>query len=323
MENSMSNEGKCSIEKRENSRVELDPAVQSCPRYMKMQIAARRLSTKLKRPQYHLADQKIVTLNKLFALFLSSILMGLPISTMAQEQNFPLPSTTGILGNKDAGALAEINAYLVAVSTTGWQNLQGTGTLTFPNGDMHPASLYLRESKYSRLDITMDSGTRSLRVSGFVGRFRDEKGNAGVLTPASSGAGIVAFPRIWTNAAVSAKVSLYDQKTYVEAGQSLHRVTIEYPLDDQDGSSFSKRTAATDLYFDPNSHLLLFSVDSFSVSTMRQRLVRVTSYADYQPFEGVSVPATISQFLNGQDQWTLQLSHVTINTSLPISTFLF
>ncbi len=133
----------------------------------------------------------------------------------------------------------------------------------------------------------------------------------------------VAFPRIWTDAAVSPKVSLYDQKIYAWEGQSLHRVTIEYPLDDQEGRSFSKRTAATDLYFDPNTHLLLFSVDSFSVSTMRRQLARVTSYASYQPFEGVSVPTTIKQILNGQDQWTLQLSQVTMNTNSPANTFLF
>jgi hypothetical protein len=243
---------------------------------------------------------------------------------MAQEQSFPLPSITGTLGNKDPGALAEIKAYLLAVSATGWQSLEGTGTLTFQDGNVHSALLYLKGAKYSRLDITMDSGIRSLRVSGFAGRSQDEKGNTGVLAPTTSSAGIVAFPRIWTDATTSAKVSLFDQKMYVGAGQSLHRVTIEYPLDDAEGSGpLRRRTAATDLYFDPNNHLLLFSVDSFSVSTMRQRLARVTSYADYQPFDGVSVPTTIKQILNGQEQWMLQLSHVTINTSSPTSTFLF
>lgn len=261
--------------------------------------------------------------SRAFALALWGILMLLPFSVLAQGQNFPLPSTTGKLGNKDAGALAEIKAYLQAVSATGWQSLEGTGTLTFQDGNVHSAILYLKGAKYSRLDITMDSGTRSLRVSGFAARFQDEKGNSGTLTPTTSSAGIVAFPRLWTEAAVSAKISLYDQKVYAGTGQNLHRITIEYPLDDQEGSSFSKRTAATDLYFDPSTHLLLFSVDSFSVSTMRQRLTRVTSYANYQPFEGVSVPATIKQILNGQDQWTLQLSQVTMNPNSPASTFLF
>jgi len=261
--------------------------------------------------------------NRAFALVLWGLLVVAPVSVSAQDQNFPLPSTTGTLGHKDAAALAEIKAHLLAVSATGWQGLEGTGTLTYPDGDVHSALLYLRGSKRSRLDITMASGTRSLRVSGFAGRFQDEKGIFGVLPPATSSAGIVAFPRIWTDAAVSPNVSLYDQKFYAGTGQSLHRITIEYPIDAEGGSSFSKRTAATDLYFDPNTHLLLFSVDSFSVSSMRRQLTRVTSYGNYQSFEGVSVPTTIKQALNGQEQWTLQLSQVTISTNSPTSTFSF
>jgi hypothetical protein len=290
---------------------------------MKSQVSTQRsLSQSLGRGLYSAKCGAFVR-NRAFALVLWSILMVLPVSVLAQEQGFPLPSTTGTLGNKDAGAIAEIKAHLLVVSATGWRGLEGTGTLTYPDGDAHSALLYLRGSKYSRLDITMDSGTRSLRVSGFAGRFQDEKGNPGVLPPATSSAGIVAFSRIWAEAATSSRISLYDQGIYTSSTQSLHRITIEYPLDAEGGSSFSKKTAATDLYFDPNTHLLLFSVDSFSVSTMRRPLTLVTSYGNYQPFEGVSVPTTIKQALNGQDQWTLQLSQVTINTNSPTSTFSF
>jgi predicted site-specific integrase-resolvase len=56
---------------------------------------------------------------------------------------------------------------------------------------------------------------------------------------------------------------------------------------------------------------------------MRRQLARVTSYGNYHSFEGVSVPTTIKQALNGQEQWTLQLSQVTINTNSPTSTFSF
>ena len=271
----------------------------------------------------HLAKCRALAHNLAFALFMLSLLTIAPVLVSAQEQSFPLPSSTGTLGNKDAGALAEIKAHLLAVSAAGWQGLEGTGILTYPDGDVHSALLYLRGTKFSRLDITMDSGTRSLRVSGLAGRFQDEKGYPGVLSPATSCAGIVAFSRIWAEAATSTKVSLYDQKIYAGTGQSLHRITIEYPIDAEGGSSISRRTAATDLYFDPKTHLLLFSVDTFSVSSMRRQLTRVTSYGNYKSFEGVSVPTTIKQALNGQEQWTLQLSQVTINTNSPTSIFSF
>ena len=128
------------------------------------------------RREVHLMKRKTLSQNRTaFALVVWSILMVLPSSVMEQEQNFTLPSITGTLGNKDPGEVAEIKAHLHTASATGWQNLEGTGTLTYQDGNAHSATLYLMGSKHSRLDITMPSGTRSLRVSRFIGRFQDEK----------------------------------------------------------------------------------------------------------------------------------------------------
>lgn len=301
----------------------LDPIVPSYQRCMKMQVAARLSPMESRKRQSHLAKRKTVTLDQLFVLLLSSILMALPISTMAQEQSFPSPTPTGTMGSKDSGAVTEIEEYLQAVSVSGWQDIKGMGTLTYPTGDAHTASLYLMGSKYSRLDIATDSGTRSLRLIGSVGRFQDEKGNQGSLPPAASCTGIVAFPRLRIDVTTSPLLSLSDQKMYAGTGQSLHRITIAYPLDSSSGSSLSKKTVATDLYFDPNTHLLVYSVDSLTFNNVKNSLVRVTSYGSYQSFNGVLIPTVIRQILNGQEQWTLQLNEVTINTNPPASTFSF
>jgi len=256
-------------------------------------------------------------------LALSGILLILPMAIRAQELRFPAPSATGVLGEKDAGAFAEIKASLLASSAAAWQSLEGRGTITFPDGAAHPASLYLAGSRSSRLDIEMASGVRSLRISGLVGKSQDEAGNQGALTPATSSAGVVAFPRIWTDALASTNVSLYDHKIYSGTGENLHRITIEHALDTEVNNSLGKKTAVTDLYFDPDSHLLLFSVDSLPFTGMRSPLIRVTTYSNRQSFQGVSVPTTIKQTLNGQLQWTLSLSQITLNTNLPTSTFTF
>ena len=74
-------------------------------------------------------------------------------------QSFPAPPTTGILGSKDATALAgEIAKYLQVASIAAWSDLEASGTLTFPGGDAHSAELYLSGTQNSRLDIVMDSG---------------------------------------------------------------------------------------------------------------------------------------------------------------------
>lgn len=112
----------------------------------------------------------------------------LPLAAQAQETDpaaplitFPAPIPTGVLGVKQQAALNEINAHIHAVSAVGWQDLEGTETITFAAGDTHSASLYLLQSTYSRLDIVMDAGTRSLRVASSLGAFQDERGNQGTL----------------------------------------------------------------------------------------------------------------------------------------------
>jgi hypothetical protein len=260
--------------------------------------------------------------NAMLPVFLCGLLAS--SCAFAQERRFPLPSTTGVVGKKDAGAAAEIKAHLQAVSAAGWQSLQATGTLTYPEGDTHAATLYLMGARYSRLDIEMGSGLRSLRVQGTDGRFQDERGNQGSLPPGTSSAGIMAFPRIWSVSATSSRISLSDQSSYSVSGQNLHRVTMEYPLESATGSKSLNGTAATDLYFDSNTHLLAHSVDAVTFSgPMRQTFNRASTYADYQQFSGVQVPTTIKQYLNGQLQWTLQLTQVTVNPALTTDTFSF
>jgi hypothetical protein len=99
---------------------------------------------------------------------------------------------------------------------------------------------------------------------------------------------------------------------------------MEYPLESATGSKSLNGTAATDLYFDSNTHLLAHSVDAVTFSgPMRQTFNRASTYADYQQFSGVQVPTTIKQYLNGQLHWTLQLTQVTVNPALTTDTFSF
>ena len=209
------------------------------------------------------------------------LLLLMPLSVLGQEQSFPLPSTTGVIGKKDPGALAEIKAHLLAAEASGWQALQATGTLTYPEGDAHEAMLYLTGARHSRLDIKMGAGTRSLRVQGAAGRFQDEQGNQGFLPPGTSCAGIVAFPRIWTVAATSSHISLNNQNVYEGEGQNLHRITMEYPIESAAGERLGGRTAVTDLYFDPGTHFLIYSVDVVKFQGSMQTFSRVTAYGDY------------------------------------------
>ena len=267
---------------------------------------------------------RLVTVRAMiYGILLLALFAGASQHIWGQEQTFPSPSTTDILGAKDAGAISEVTAHLQAVAVSAWEDLEATGTLTFPAGDTHSAELYLLGSESSRLDITMDSGTRSVRLRAAQGKFQNESGDQSFLLPKTSRTGLVAFPLLWANPIKSPYVSLIDRGVHVANGRTLHRITLEYPVAP---GRFNQGdpTVATDLYFDPSSHFLLFSVDAqVFANSPGQTFLRVISYAGYRQFNGIFVPTTIGQTLNGQQQWNLQLSQVTVNSNPPLNTFSF
>jgi hypothetical protein len=264
-----------------------------------------------------------VAVRALSALLALSCVINMPTLARGQSQSFPPPKASGILGQRDAGALAEITSHLHVVGAIAWNDLEATGTLSYQDGDTHPVSLYLQGSGYSRLDIDMGSGTRSVRLDGSSGTFQDESGNQSYLPPATARAGILAFPRVWAEARTSPLVSLIDLGTYTVSGQSLHRISMEYRRD-PGGLKAGDPTVATDLYFDPGTHLLVFSVDSVQFAGIqRHSFLQVIAYAGYQSFNGVLVPTELQQTLDDQPQWAVRLSQINLNTNLPSKTFSF
>jgi hypothetical protein len=128
---------------------------------------------------------------------------------------------------------------------------------------------------------------------------------------------------VWTDAATSLQVSLFDQGLFTRTGQNLHRITMEYPLYPT-SQGLNTDTVSTDLYIDPNTHLLLYSVDLVRFnSSPGQSFSRITSYGGYKSFSGIAVPTALQQTLNGQLQWSLQLRQIAINTNPPADTFSF
>jgi len=261
---------------------------------------------------------------RIWGLFALLMLFGVSWTpALSQTQGFPIPPVTGSLGAKDANALAEVQSFVQVTGAVGWQDLVGTGTLSYQDGEVHAASIYLQGSARSRLDIDMGSGSRSVRLNASSGAFEDESGNLSSLLPATSRAGIVAFPRLWIDASSSPLVSLSDQGLYTGTGQSLHRITVEYQLNPGTYSA-GDPTVATDLYFDPSTHLLLFSVDSVQfVNAQGQSFLQTMQYGAYQSFNGVSIPTSLTQTLNDQPQWAMQVTQLTLNSHPTPDTFSF
>jgi hypothetical protein len=242
-------------------------------------------------------------------------------SQPGEAQALPAPPVTGVLGVKDAAAVEEIAAFMQASSSTGWHDLEASGMLTFPSGDQHAATLWLVGDLESRLDIETDTGVRSVRLTKSSGRLRDERGNQVPFLPETSSRGILPLSKLWAGVAPSRDTSLHDQGLFTESGQNLHRITMEYPYIHEGGFH---PTVSADLYFDPATHLLVLSVEDVRFVQSSYRLFRrVTSYSNYQAIGPIILPTTIQQTIDGQIQWTLQISQATTNTNPPDSTFSF
>jgi hypothetical protein len=110
------------------------------------------------------------------------------------------------------------------------------------------------------------------------------------------------------------------------SGNSLHRITFEAPVLSSQASVTTTRenVSLVDLYFDPGTHLLLKSVASVRLDSKdRAYYLQAITYGDYRQVAGVMIPHSFTQTLNGQRQWTLQLTNPRVSPVVDSSYFHF
>lgn len=208
--------------------------------------------------------------------------------------------------------------------------MQGSGTLTSTafnsSGGITPenATLWLRTQGY-RLDVQIAKGTRSMRLDGAYGAVQHADGQVKAMDARDAVTGVLAFPMLMEVGFPAASVMLIDQGMVTVDGSTLHRISIESPwpgnLVDASGNPL---TTVTDLYFDPQTHLLIKSAyATVGSKATSERYLCVITYGDYQAVNGMQIPFLYQESLNGQLLWTLQLNQVQLNQGLSQSEFQF
>jgi hypothetical protein len=248
------------------------------------------------------------------------------------------PAITGPLGQYDSGALSEMIDHLKAVSgAAAWSDMQATGEITYPgSAQTNAATLSILNIDKFRLDVTTPQGLTSTRIAGRMGAMQTASGNKLYLPEATAALGLMAFPRLRAMTFSGGNSSLIDDGSVTVSGKSLHRITLVYPLypprtatvtaaaTTSTASTPPVKNLAEDLYFDPATHLLIKSVEIVLLpGPNNQRFVRCTTYGDYREVEGSQIPYQISQSLNGQMEWVLQLSSVSLGVGLKTAAFVF
>lgn len=242
------------------------------------------------------------------------------------DKDVPSPTITEPFGQWDAAALNEIVDHLKVVGTSPWSGFQGTGQILYGVEDptTYSATLSILGGTGFRLDGQTARGELSTRINGGHGKIQEGDGHLYPLLPNTAQSGIVQFelPRLANFP--NPGTSLLDRGLVVIDGRSLHRITYETTTADASEVVRKKNAVITDFYFDPTSHLLIKSANSIRIDGAGSAdFLRVISYDDYRSVQGSMVPFRFTQTLNGQKQWTLQLTTVQLDPTLETSSFEF
>jgi hypothetical protein len=243
------------------------------------------------------------------------------------DSDVQMPTRTGTLGRVDAAALEEVVEHLKVVGVAPWTEMQGKGALTYPSADLGPfnATLSILNGDSFRLDVETSQGLRSTRIQGSTGAIQDADGKSQPIPAETASIGLVQFQLLRLPSFPDPSLSLLDRGIRQIDGKSLHLVTVESPLPKTAspiGLAYS--TTATDLYFDPSTHLLIKSATVIRITGARnQDFLRVISYSDYQKIGETLIPFHYQESLSGQPQWTLQLTEANFETTLKPSFFTF
>lgn len=243
-------------------------------------------------------------------------------------ESFQAPRSTGVLGTRDPGAVAEISDFLSASKAADYIDLTASGTVAFAWGGGHPVSgnavLYAISGDDIRLDTTADSMRRSLRICSTHGAFSLNNGKPIAMQSIDAAVGLLGYTRLLSVSLSDRTVSLVDRGMVSIEGVSLHRITLETPLVRGSVQRGLSATVSTDFYFDTHRHLPLYSVDNIlGTSSPTNKHIRAISYADWQQFQGVTLPTTVTQTFDGQPIWAMQFNQFALNTGLTSTTFIF
>lgn len=252
--------------------------------------------------------------------------------TGSTDQGIVLPQSVPLVPRQDAGALAEIRAYRSAISLGAWMDMQGTGQFTSTATDStgaknaHNATLWIRDHHGYRLDVQKPNGTSSLRMDGSYGVVQHADGRMRSMDARDAVAGLLAFPALMEATFPASTVMLIDQGPATVDGTTLHRITVEkpWPGDPMDAATGNPLTTVTDLYFNPQTHLLMKSALAVLGSQPSpEQMLEVITYGNYSAENGMLLPHSYRQTLNGQILWTLDLNEIHLNQGLPQSDFHF
>jgi len=270
--------------------------------------------------------QTVLILAVILAFESSSSGQSLPRLTVKQpDGEITIPVASGVLGQKDPGAIVELTNHLKAIGLSPWTGMQGTGEISFGKDvTSYSATLSNLGDDRFRLDATTKHGAMSIRVHGRAGKVQNGDGPILPIVPDAAALTLFPFELLRSTGFPRNQDSLIDHGLVTVGNVQLHRITLERQTFGRNPVTKSPETVVIDFYFDPNTHLLTKSVILTRITEGRAAtFVFVVNYGDYHQVGGSLIPYLYTETMEGEPYWKLQLSNVQLNPSIPSTYFEF
>lgn len=250
----------------------------------------------------------------------------------AAQSAFAQASQTS--ASRDPQAVALLTQALAAVgggsAVSAIRDFTATGTITyFWAGEEVSGTVTVRGLGFSlfRLDAQLPSGDRSWFVTDIRGSVKDSDG---VIKPIqysnAVSKGCLTFPFLRIAAALSDPtfgISMAGTTTVNRRAGTVIQVRQTFPATD-DPAQDQARLNTKDYVIDSQTFALLETRDTlYSDDGRMLPVTHQVLFSNFTPANGVSVPYSIVQKIDGQETWSMQLNSINFNTGLGADTFQF
>jgi hypothetical protein len=190
------------------------------------------------------------------------------------------------------------------------------------------ATIKSRGATQFRIDSQVPGGTWSMIVSNGTGVLNLPDGTGSTIAYQNTlNVGNLTLPIIPIYTATQdTTVTIIDDGVVPLGSGQAHQITIQQnlPATTDPTGRFSTDTKR-DYFFDPSSFQLLQVQDTVpsNNAAVSGGIQHVIGFSNYQVSNGILVPFSISESVNGQTTWSLGLASIAFNTGLTDSDFQF
>lgn len=234
----------------------------------------------------------------------------------AEDSSVPQPLRVIPSGHKDPAAMALISHHLqltgslLNVAVHAWGNIDIDRGARASTGTV---DMYFANANKFRMDVKTPDTTYSIRLTDSRAAIQRESESVRQLPASEATFGILPALKLTQDLLSNQETSIMDEGTINVAGVELHRVAISVPTVSK-ANGGQGASEIVDLYFDPSTGVLSKTVrcQSQFKSLHGSPNVVIDTYSSFTTVGSVSIPAKISESVNGQHLWTMSLSNITI-----------